>query len=126
MARRNRRDSSAGLPARRTRGRSRGGASFPVAPPRAELPRGYSKVLAEIKRRIRQERVRVVLADDHPIVRAGLRHILGSKGGIEVVSEVGDGRSLLREVEAPKPKLDRAACGRLGCSNYILDRPGMP
>ncbi len=45
-----------------------GGASFPVAPPRSELPRGYAKTLGEIKRRIQQERLRVVLAANSAMV----------------------------------------------------------
>ncbi len=48
--------------ARVSRGRTHpGGASFPVAPPRSELPRGYAKTFGEIKQRILQERLRVVL-----------------------------------------------------------------
>ena len=45
-----------------SRGRTRDGASFPSAPPRAAVPAGYDKALAEIKRRIREERLRTVLA----------------------------------------------------------------
>jgi hypothetical protein len=41
---------------------------FPVAPPRSELPRGYAKTLGEIKRRIQQERLRVVLAANSTMV----------------------------------------------------------
>ena len=37
-------------------------ASFPVAASRPSLPRGYAKTLGEIKQRIKQERLRVVLA----------------------------------------------------------------
>jgi predicted nuclease of restriction endonuclease-like (RecB) superfamily len=49
--------------ARRSRGRGgEGGASFPVPPPRRPLPRGYAATLEEIKRRIQQERLRVVMA----------------------------------------------------------------
>jgi hypothetical protein len=48
--------------ARVSRGRSHPRrASFPVAPPRSELPRSYAKMLGEIKQRIQQERLRVVL-----------------------------------------------------------------
>ncbi len=55
--------------ARVSRGRTHpGGASFPVAPPRSELPRGYAKTLGEIKRRIQQERLRVVLAANSAMV----------------------------------------------------------
>jgi len=50
-------------PARRSRGRTRDeDAAFPVAPPRSELPRDYAGILSEIKQRIGQERVRVVMA----------------------------------------------------------------
>jgi DNA-binding NarL/FixJ family response regulator len=41
--------------------------------------------------------LRVVLADDQDLVRAGFRVILGAEDGIEVVGEAGDG---LRAVEA--------------------------
>ena len=52
-----------------SRGRTHpGGASFPVAPPRSELPRGYAKTLGEIKQRIQQERLRVVLAANSAMV----------------------------------------------------------
>jgi predicted nuclease of restriction endonuclease-like (RecB) superfamily len=60
---------SSNVPARVTRGRTHpGGASFPVASARAELPRGYAKTLGEIKRRIQQERLRVVLAANTAMV----------------------------------------------------------
>lgn len=55
--------------ARVTRGRTHsGGASFPVAPPRADLPDGYGKTLGEIKRRIQEERLRVVLTANTAMV----------------------------------------------------------
>ena len=55
--------------ARVSRGRTHpAGASFPVAPPRSELPRGYAKTLGEIKRRIDEERLRVVLAANAAMV----------------------------------------------------------
>jgi len=34
--------------------------------------------------------IRVVVVDDHPVVREGLRSFLGSRDGIEVVGEAGD------------------------------------
>jgi DNA-binding NarL/FixJ family response regulator len=39
--------------------------------------------------------IRVVIADDHEMVREGLRLILGTQPDIEVVAEVGDGRAAL-------------------------------
>ena len=53
---------------RRTRGRKREDASFPVAPLTSELPVGYSAVLAEIKRRIQEERLRTVMAANSAMV----------------------------------------------------------
>jgi DNA-binding NarL/FixJ family response regulator len=37
--------------------------------------------------------IRVLIADDQPLVRTGLRMILGAESDIEVVGEVADGRS---------------------------------
>ena len=42
--------------------------------------------------------IRVVIADDHPIVRAGLRQILSEDRDIEVAGEAGDGNMLLEQV----------------------------
>ena len=62
-------NTSASPAPRVSRGRTHpGGASFPVAPSRSELPRGYAKTLGEIKQRIRQERLRVVLAANAAMV----------------------------------------------------------
>ncbi len=54
--------------ARGSRGKTREGASFPVPPPRAELPVDYAGTLSEIKQRIHQERLRVVLAANSAMV----------------------------------------------------------
>jgi predicted nuclease of restriction endonuclease-like (RecB) superfamily len=54
--------------ARRSRGKEREEAIFPVPPPRAELPDDYATVLNEIKGRIQQERLRVVLAANSAMV----------------------------------------------------------
>jgi predicted nuclease of restriction endonuclease-like (RecB) superfamily len=53
---------------RNSRGKTRAGASFPVPPLRIELPSGYAETLSEIKRRIQQERLRVVLAANSAMV----------------------------------------------------------
>lgn len=47
--------------------------------------------------------VRVVLADDQALVRAGLVAILGSDAGIEVVGEAADGLEALALVTAHRP-----------------------
>lgn len=55
-------------PARASRGKAREGASFPVPPTRAGLPRDYAETLGEIKQRIQQERLRVVLTANSAMV----------------------------------------------------------
>jgi DNA-binding NarL/FixJ family response regulator len=47
--------------------------------------------------------IKVILADDHSIVRAGLRRIVEESGDMEVVAEACDGREALRQVEQYKP-----------------------
>src|SRR5262249_61557733 len=47
--------------------------------------------------------IRVFLADDHPVVRQGLRTFLESRPGIEVVGEAGDGDAAVDEVARLRP-----------------------
>ncbi len=47
--------------------------------------------------------IRVVLADDHPVVRAGLAALLTSLDGIEVVGVAATGREAVREVITVRP-----------------------
>ena len=46
---------------------------------------------------------RVVLADDHPVVRAGIRAELEKVGGTIVAGEAGDGREVIELVRSEKP-----------------------
>jgi YesN/AraC family two-component response regulator len=46
---------------------------------------------------------RVVIADDHPRVRAGIRNILGKAPDILVLGEARDGEEVLRLVEELSP-----------------------
>lgn len=47
--------------------------------------------------------IRVLLADDEPMVRAGVRSILATDTGIEVVAEAGDGREAVELALAHRP-----------------------
>lgn len=47
--------------------------------------------------------IRVVLADDQPIVRAGVARILGPADGFEVVAECGDGSQVVEAVRRTRP-----------------------
>ena len=47
--------------------------------------------------------IRVLLADDHDLFRAGIRSLLGYVANVEVVGEAGTGREALRLIEANPP-----------------------
>jgi len=47
--------------------------------------------------------IKVLLADDHSIVRAGLRRIVEESGDMQVIAEAADGREALRQVKKKKP-----------------------
>ena len=47
--------------------------------------------------------IRVIIVDDHPVVRSGLRHVLESEDDIEVVAEAGDMREAIFEARAHNP-----------------------
>lgn len=47
--------------------------------------------------------IRVLIADDHPVMRNGLAAVLGSLGDIEVVAAVADGREAAKEAVLTKP-----------------------
>ncbi|MEU5878336.1 response regulator transcription factor [Spirillospora sp. NPDC047279] len=49
--------------------------------------------------------VRVVIVDDHPVVRAGLRALLSSEPDIEVVGEAADGAEAVRQAGLAEPDL---------------------
>ena len=46
---------------------------------------------------------RIVLADDHTLVRAGLRALIEQVGGVSVVAEAGDGAAALEAVRKHRP-----------------------
>jgi len=48
-------------------------------------------------------RIRIVLADDHAVVRSGLRLLLDTEAGFEVVAEAGDVESARRYVRGHHP-----------------------
>jgi len=49
------------------------------------------------------EGIRVLLADDHAVVRQGIRQFLEEAGDIEVVAEAGDGAQAIHLVESHQP-----------------------
>ncbi len=49
------------------------------------------------------EPIRVLVADDHAVVRAGLKLLLDAEEGIEVVGEAGSGTEVIRLARSLKP-----------------------
>ncbi len=51
------------------------------------------------------EKIRVLVADDHPMVRIGIRKFLEKYADIEVIGEAADGQQALRYVEKLSPEI---------------------
>ncbi len=51
------------------------------------------------------EIIRVYITDDHPIVRRGIRQLLSTEPGIEVVGEATNGRDAVSDVDVLKPDI---------------------
>jgi two-component system, NarL family, response regulator NreC len=49
--------------------------------------------------------IEIVVADDHPVVRSGLRRVLEGQGDLDVVGEACDVQEAVRKVSAFKPDL---------------------
>src|SRR5881296_881025 len=49
--------------------------------------------------------IRIVIADDHPIVRRGLRQVIEAEVSLKVVAEADDGEAALGRIEDLKPEV---------------------
>lgn len=52
-----------------------------------------------------ERNIRIMLVDDHALVREGVRHVLTSTAGFEVIAEAGDGETALKLAESAAPDL---------------------
>lgn len=64
--------------------------------------------------------IRLMLVDDHALLRAGLRSLLRDVEGIEVVAEAADGREALERVENLQPNVLTADIGMPGMNGLEL------
>lgn len=74
-------------------------------------------------------KIRVLIADDHAVVRSGLRQLMGDQPDLEVVGEAGDGREALEKVKSLKPNvivLDIAMPGVSGLEAAGLIKEAVP
>jgi two-component system nitrate/nitrite response regulator NarL len=77
-----------------------------------------------------RKKVRVVVADDHPLYREGVVRALSGSGQVEIVAEAGDGRAALSEIEQHQPDvalLDYKLPGLDGVAvTHAVVRDGLP
>ncbi len=76
---------------------------------------------------VRPDIIRIILADDHLVVRAGLKAVLGATRDIEVVGEATNGRDAIGLVERLTPHvavmdLDMPQLDGLGATKEIVAR----
>lgn len=75
-------------------------------------------------------KVRVIVADDHPLYREGVSRALTATGQIDVLAQVEDGRAALEEIERHRPDvavLDLKLPGLDGLAvTHALVRDGVP
>jgi len=62
------------------------------------------------------KRIRILLADDHAVLRAGLRALLAAQGDLEVVGEASDGGEAIRLTQTLRPDLVVMDIGMPGVS----------
>jgi|ERR1700693_517237 DNA-binding NarL/FixJ family response regulator len=58
-----------------------------------------------MRREKKKTNLRLIVADDHRLVRAGFCSLLAGTSFLEIVAEAGDGREVLREIEHHRPDM---------------------
>ncbi|MDD2373508.1 MAG: response regulator transcription factor [Syntrophomonadaceae bacterium] len=68
------------------------------------------------------DKIRVLIADDHAMVREGLRKLLELSDNIEIVSEVGDGQGAINIARKDKPDVVLMDVNMPGTNGIIATR----
>jgi YesN/AraC family two-component response regulator len=55
--------------------------------------------------KIMKKKIQVIIADDHPIFRSGLKQIIEEDDDIEVLAEAEDGEKALEVINDKKPEI---------------------
>lgn len=50
-------------------------------------------------------KIRIVVADDHPVLMQGLCHMMAAESGLEVVAKASNGLEALKEIKSYKPEV---------------------
>ena len=66
--------------------------------------------------------IRVLVVDDHPVMRVGLRTVLEALGDIRVVAEAADGEEAVGQAEALKPDVVLLDCRLPGMDGVAVAR----
>lgn len=67
-------------------------------------------------------KIRVLLADDHAVLRAGIRALLDMQHDIEVIGEAGDGQQAIERVRALQPDIILMDIGMPGLDGMAATR----
>jgi two-component system, NarL family, response regulator DegU len=51
------------------------------------------------------DEITIIIADDHPIVRQGLRQVIESDPALKIIAEAGDGQTALAEIQRHHPQV---------------------
>jgi len=54
---------------------------------------------------LRQNKIGIVIADDHPVFRHGLRQVIDAEQDLTVLGEAGDGETALKMIQSLNPKI---------------------
>ena len=49
--------------------------------------------------------IRIAIADDHPVIRTGIKRLVTSMPDIEIVGEASDGQQAIELIETVKPDI---------------------
>ena len=87
--------------------------------------------LADVTTAAPDRAIRVLIADDDPLLRAGLRMMLASADDIDVVAEAGDGAEVLPLVDQHAPDvvlmdIRMPTMDGLAATEAVRSRPGAP
>jgi DNA-binding NarL/FixJ family response regulator len=66
--------------------------------------------------------IRVLLVDDHTLVRAGIRALLEEMPGVEVVGEASNGREAVEIVSSILPNLVQLDCLMMGLNAWTHEK----